>query len=412
MKKDRIKSIKAREILDSRGNPTVEVEIALEGREKFFAAVPSGASTGKNEALELRDGRLRFHGKGVLKAVDNVNNIIAPNLLGKDAANQKEIDRLMIDLDGTENKSNLGANAIIGVSMAVCRAAAGSMDIPLYKYISELNGNKKMAIPKPTALMVEGGAHAENELDFQEFMILTEADSYRESLRMISEIYHELKNIIKEKFIKFSSNVGFEGGFTPSAEKPEEILDVILSAARALGYSENTKIVLDVAASQFFENDKYKMRTGIYNREELLNYYSEMFKKYPVAVVEDPFAEEDWTGFKKVTEMAGEKITIIGDDLLVTNPKKIKEAYEKKACNGLLLKVNQIGTVSEAIEAALLAKSYAWKVSVSHRSGETCDDFISDLAVGIGADYIKTGAPARGERIAKYNRLLRIEEEI
>jgi len=412
--KNKIKSIKAREILDSRGNPTVEVDLTTD-LGVFRASVPSGVSKGKYEAVELRDGGKRYRGQGVLKAVKNINKIIAPKLKGKDPTEQKRIDDLMIKLDGTENKSKLGANAVLAVSMAVCRAGATTKNFPLWKYLSQLMEVRlpsmpivKLSLPVPSVLMIEGGAHAGNELDFQEFMILPQVKPFSKALQIASEIYQELKNIIKEKYIDLAINVGDEGGFAPPARVPEEALELILKAAKNLGYQNKIKIILDVAASQFYTDGKYKMRFGVFTSEGLLNYYSDLIQKYPVIGLEDPFSEEDGEGW----HMLKSKILVIGDDLLATNPERIKLAKKKNACNGAIIKPNQIGTVSEAIEAAKLAKSYSWKIMVSHRSGETNDDFIADFAVGIGADFIKAGAPARGERVAKYNRLLRIEEEI
>ncbi len=418
-----IKNIEAREILDSRGNPTVEVELACDFG-IFKAQVPSGASRGEREAAELRDGGERYYGKGVLRAVKNVNQIIAPKLKGKDVAKQKEIDRLMIGLDGTKNKSKLGANAIVGVSMACCRAGAASQKIPLWKYINKTyRGRASVCLPKPCFNIINGGVHAGNELDIQEFMVVPQFKKFSENLRIGSEIYHELKKIIKDKYSNLATNIGDEGGFAPPIQVPETAILLILRAAKKLGYQNKVKIALDCAASQFYRQapldskhltgqGEYRMRTRVFTREGLVRYYLDLIKKYPIFSLEDPFGEEDWLGFQAITQKAGERILIIGDDLLVTNPERIREAHQKKACNGLLLKVNQIGTVSEAIEAAELARSYGWKIMVSHRSGDTCDDFISDLAVGIGADFIKSGAPCRGERVAKYNRLLKIEEEL
>lgn len=410
-KSSKIKTIKAREILDSRGNPTVEVDLITE-QGLFRASVPSGASKGKYEAMELRDGGKRYQGQGVEKAVRNVNKIIAPKLKGKDVIRQKEIDNLMIKLDGTENKSKLGANAILPVSIAVCRAGAAAKNLSLYSYIAQLaeNSSPLTELPSPAFNIINGGVHAGNELDFQEFMIVPQAKIFKKSLEIASEIYQELKNIIKEKYLGSAINLGDEGGFAPPVRAPEEALNLILEAAQNLGYQKKFKIILDVAASQFFIDEKYKLKIGVFTKEELLNYYLDLIEKYPIIGIEDPFAEEDWQGFRRITKTFGKKIIILGDDLLATNPKRIKEAHQKKACSGLILKPNQIGTVTETIEAAKLVSQYGWKIMVSHRSGETCDDFISDLAVGIGADFIKAGAPARGERVAKYNRLLRIEE--
>lgn len=410
-KSSKIKTIKAREILDSRGNPTVEVDLITE-QGLFRASVPSGASKGKYEAMELRDGGKRYQGQGVEKAARNVNKVIAPKLKGKDVIRQKEIDNLMIKLDGTENKSKLGANAILPVSIAVCRAGAAAKNLSLYSHIAQLaeNSSPLTELPNPAFNIINGGVHAGNELDFQEFMIVPQAKIFKKSLEIASEIYQELKNIIKEKYLGSAINLGDEGGFAPPVRAPEEALNLILEAAQNLGYQKKFKIILDVAASQFFIDEKYKLKIGVFTKEELLNYYLDLIEKYPIIGIEDPFAEEDWQGFRRITKTFGKKIIILGDDLLATNPKRIKEAHQKKACSGLILKPNQIGTVTETIEAAKLVSQYGWKIMVSHRSGETCDDFISDLAVGIGADFIKAGAPARGERVAKYNRLLRIEE--
>jgi len=416
MKNSKIHSIKAREILDSRGNPTVEVDLET-NLGIFRASVPSGASRGKYEAVELRDGGKRYHGMGVLKAVRNVNEIITPKLKGKDVTRQKEIDELLIKLDGTENKSKLGANAICSVSMAVCRTGATTNNLPLYKYISQVyqRDPAALSLPLPCFNIINGGVHAGNELDFQEFMISPQQKTFSRNLQIASEIYHQLKEIIKQKYIDLGINVGDEGGFAPPVRVPEEALNLILEAAKNLGYQNKIKIILDVAASQFYAKGTYKTRIGAFSREGLLKYYSDLIQKYPILALEDPFTEDDWEGWQKLKsniKNQRSKIIIIGDDLLATNHKRIKLAEEKKACNAVIIKMNQIGTITETIEAAKLAKSYGWKIIVSHRSGETCDDFVADLAVGIGADFIKTGAPARGERVAKYNRLLRIEEEI
>lgn len=418
--KSKIKKITAREILDSRGNPTVEVELSTDSG-IFRASVPSGASKGRYEAVELRDGGKRYHGRGVLKAINNVNKIIAPKLVGKDSTNQKEIDEILINLDGTENKSKLGANSICGVSLAVCRAGASAKNLSLWKFISTLSIYEINRVPGACFNIINGGAHAGNELDIQEFMIAPhtrptgEYSSFSGNLRIASEIYQELKNIIKEKYTALGTNIGDEGGFAPPLRTSEEALNLILGAAENLGYQNKIKIILDVAASQFFEKNNYKMRMKVFSQEGLLKYYSDLIEKYPILGLEDPFSEDDWGGWQKIMSNVKYKMSnvlVIGDDLTVTNPKRIKLAKERKACNVIIIKPNQIGTVTEVIEAVKLAKSYGWKVIVSHRSGETCDDFISDLAVGIGADFIKTGAPARGERVAKYNRLLRIEDEL
>ena len=375
--------------MDSRANWTVEVELTTDDG-VFRTGVPSGASRGKEEAVALAPK----------VAVKNINEVIAPKLKGKDPVQQKEIDDFLIKLDGTKNKSKLGANAVCGVSLAVCRAGAAAKKLPLYQYIANTFspiGKNVLQLPMPAFNIINGGAHASNELDFQEFMIVPPFKEYSKNLKLASEIYQDLRK-------KLGINVGDEGGFAPPFKDPEQALELISR--------KEVKIIIDVAASQFSEKETYKMRLGTFTRKGLLNYYSNLIKKYPIVALEDPFSENDWQGFQEITKEFGKKITIIGDDLLVTNPERIKEAHKKRACNGLLLKINQIGTLSEALESAALAKSYGWKIMVSHRSGETCDNFIADLAVGIGANYIKAGAPARGERVAKYNRLLKIEEEL
>lgn len=410
----KIKSIKAREILDSRGNPTVEVELKIENG-VFVDSVPSGASTGKYEAVELRDGGKRYQGKGVLKAVNNVNKVIAPKLIGKDPTRQREIDELMIKLDGTKNKSKLGANAVLAVSMTICRAGSAIKKIPLWKYISQISGNKKSSFPKPCFNIINGGAHASNDLDFQEFMIVPQQKVFSENLRAGTEIYKELKKIIEKKYLKLSVNVGDEGGFAPAIKTPEEALNLISEAIKNAGYKNKTRIILDVAASQFFHQEKYRTKMGDLNEKKLLDYYLKLIKKYPVVGLEDPFAEDDWEGWKLIMSNAKiktSKLSIIGDDLLTTNQNRIKEAQKKKACNALILKINQIGTITEAINSWKLAKSFNWKIFVKHRSGETNDNFIADLAVGLSTFGIMAGAPARGERLAKYNRLLEIEKEL
>ena len=408
----KIIDIKAREILDSRGNPTVEVVLKT-NKGIVRDSVPSGASKGKHEAKELRDGGKRYLGKGVRKAVRNINNIIAPRLINKNPVNQKEIDSLMIKLDGTKNKSRLGANAILGVSLAVCRMGAIENNIPLWKYISNIYGHhQKYFIPQPLFNILNGGIHAGNKLSIQEFMIVPRAKSFSTKLRMASETYHILKSVLKKESGLSATNVGDEGGFAPPFHFVKQAIEVEIKAIKIAGYKEDIDIVVDVAASQLFKNGVYTMDGRKIGKTGLLKYYEKLVDKYPLIGIEDPFDEEDWSSFQKINELLGSKIRIIGDDLLVTNPERIKKAGEIKACNTLLLKLNQIGTVSEAIQAAHLARSYNWKIVVSHRSGDTCDNFISDFAVGIGSDFIKSGAPARGERVAKYNRLLAIEKEI
>ncbi|NJE76623.1 phosphopyruvate hydratase [Thermococcus sp. ES12] len=408
-----ITAVVAREILDSRGNPTVEVEVYTPismGR----AAVPSGASTGTHEALELRDGGKRYLGKGVRRAVENVNKIIAPEIVGMDVTWQRDIDSLMLELDGTENKSNLGANAMLGVSLAVAKAAANALGLPLYQYIG---GTNAYVMPVPMSNVINGGVHAGNELDFQEFMIMpVGADSFREAIRWVSETYHVLKGVIAERYGKNAINVGDEGGFAPPMKEVTEPLEVLIKAIEEAGYKPGDEIAfaLDAASSEFFHPDKGKYVVGgkEYDRGELLELYRELVSSYPIVSIEDPFHEEDWEGFVLITKELGSKIQIVGDDLFVTNPKRIRKGIEMGAANALLLKVNQIGTLSEAIDAAYTAFRAGYGVVVSHRSGETEDSTIADLAVAINAGQIKTGAPARSDRNAKYNQLIRIEEEL
>ncbi len=423
MKKFEIKSIKAREILDSKGEPTIEVELQI-GLGGFFASVSSGTSKGKYEAKELRDQDKRYFGKGVLKAIRNVEEIIAPKLKGKDLREQEKIDELMIKLDGTKDKSRLGSNAILGVSMAVCRAGAAAQNQVLSQYIYEIFhcnrflpiGRNLLQLPLPCFLMIEGGAHAGNELDFQEFMIIPKEKSFSKNLQIGTEIYHYLNKILEKKYGKSSTNVGMEGGFAPPLKFPEQAMDLIMEAVQKAGYTNKIGIILDVAASEFYEK-KYKTKFGVFTTENLLRYYSNLIKKYPIVGLEDPFSQDDWQGFKELTEncsplINGEQFSVIGDDLTVTNPERIKKAKKEYACNGIVIKPNQIGTITETIDAIKLAKDQNWKIFIKHRSGETNDDFIADLAVGVAADGIMAGAPVRGERVAKYNRLLKIEEKI
>ncbi|MBZ9569741.1 phosphopyruvate hydratase [Patescibacteria group bacterium] len=411
-----IKSIKAREILDSKGWPTIEVDLETSG---FLvkASVPSGTSKGKYEAVELRDGGKRYLGRGVLEAVKNINEIIAPKLIGEEVENQKKIDQILVELDGTKNKSRLGANAIIGVSMAVCRAGAKAQKLPLYKYISQLYENTSrrdwvVKLPNPCFLMIEGGLHAGNDLDIQEFMIAPEGDSFKEKLQIGTEIYHTLFSILEKECGENSRNVGYEGGFAPPLKRTTEALNFIIKATKKAGYQDQMKIILDVAASSFFKKGIYRFEGLTLTKEGLLDFYTELFKKYPIFAIEDPFSEDDWEGFKMMTEKFGKNITIIGDDLLVTNLERIKKAVRERSCNGLILKPNQIGTITETIEAAKYVIEDGFRVFVKQRGGETPDDFIADLAVGLGAGWIMSGAPARGERVAKYNRLLEIEDEL
>jgi enolase len=391
-----IKSIKAEKIMDSRGNPTVKVKIETKGG-FFEAGVPSGASKGKREAVSIDPD----------KAVFNVNNMIAKELIGKDANNQQGIDNLMIKLDGTENKSNLGVNAILGVSLATARAAAAGSQIPLWKYISSLSGQKPF-LSIPTFNIINGGAHAKNNLSFQEFMLVVNSGSLKDNLFIAQEIYKKLETTIVKKYGKEAAVLGDEGGFAPPLKSAEEAIELILESAEN---HKNIQIAIDAAASQFFEKGNYHVGSKKLNRENLLKYYKDLIEKYPIVSLEDPFSEDDWQGFMDIRKEIGGQVIIVGDDLLATNPKTIEKAEEKRACSGLILKVNQVGTLSEGIEAAKLAKSFGWTVIVSHRSGETEDDFIADLAVGLGADYLKAGAPATKYRMAKYNRLLNIEKE-
>jgi enolase len=404
----KIKEIIAREIKDSRGNPTIEVELETE-KGSFIASVPSGASTGENEALELRDE----DGKGVSRAIKNVNEIIASKLKGKDVLNQKEIDEIMIELDGTKNKSKLGANAIIGVSMAVCRAGAGAKKIPLYRHILDLSGQNKVAIPQAMFNVLEGGAHvhSENHLDIQEFIIVPQKKTFAENLVSCSKIFENLKGLIEKNY--GPTELGDEGGFAPQISKTEQALYLLKSAID----KEECKIALDCAASQFFNTsagsvDRYNFEGRELTRAELLEVYNGLLNSFQIISIEDPFAEEDWQGFEDIVRHLGEKIIIVGDDLTTTNIDRIKEAHNKSACNGVILKVNQIGTVSETIEASNLAKLFGWKTIVSHRGRETMDSFIADLAVGLSADFLKAGSPAKPERMAKYQRLLQIEQEL
>jgi enolase len=416
----RILNVKAREILDSRGNPTVECDVITENG-LFRAAVPSGASTGIYEALELRDGdKKRYMGKGVLKAVENVNKKIAPLVIGMDPTKQKEIDEKMIKGDGTENKSNFGANAILAVSMAVCKAGAEAKKTALYLHVAELAGTKEVILPVPSFNVINGGKHAGNELAMQEFMLLSvDAPSFSEGLRYGTEVFHTLRGIIKEKYGQNAINAGDEGGFAPNVKNAFEALDLLTQAIEKAGYKGKVRIGMDVAASEFFDADKKAYNLTFKSKEatwksgdEMVAYYTELAKKYDIVSIEDPFDQDDWASYTKLTKAIGDKVQIVGDDLLVTNVKRIKEGIEKKAVNALLLKVNQIGSITESINACKMAQSASWGVMVSHRSGETEDAFIADLVVGLKTGEIKTGAPCRSERLAKYNQLLRIEEEI
>ncbi len=407
----KIRDIKSREILDSRGNPTVETEVITK-KGRGMAAVPSGASTGKNEALELRDGGKRYVGKGVKKAVSNVGNHIKKELVGMECQRLEELDWKMIELDGTEDKSSLGANAILSVSLAAARAASDEANKSLYKLLNEkFYPDRKMRLPRLFLNILNGGEHAGNKLAVQEFMIIPFLDSVKEGVRLGSEIYHTLEDILEEKYGKEATNVGDEGGFAPTLSKTEDALELVLEAIQSAGYKpgEDVNIAIDAAASEFYEDGGYSIDGRLMNREQLENFWLHVLENYPVHSLEDPYDEENFEAFASLNKSTD--MMVVGDDLLVTNPKRIERAVEESACDTLLLKVNQIGTLTEAIEAAKLAHENNWKVIVSHRSGETTDTFISDLAVAIGAYGIKSGAPARGERTAKYNRLLRIEEE-
>ncbi|MCK9379105.1 MAG: phosphopyruvate hydratase [Candidatus Moranbacteria bacterium] len=415
----KIKKVIAREILDSRGNPTVEVELELENGIKSIAAVPSGASTGSHEALELRDGdEKRYGGKGVLKAVENVNGEIAKAVVGMEASEQEKIDRKMIELDSTENKSRLGANAILGVSLAVCRAAAMDSKKELYEYISNtFNFSKEKKMPFPMFNILNGGQHSDSGLSIQEFKLVPNGVvEYREQLRAGSEIFYALKKSLSEK--KYSVGVGDEGGFAPHLESNSQALEMINSAIKAAGYEpgKEASIGLDVAANSFFdqESGKYILQPEkkTLSKEELLDLYADWIGKYNIISIEDGLGEDDWKGWAEMNEKMGKEIMLIGDDLLVTNVKRLQIAIAEKACNSVLIKVNQIGTLTETIECIKLAKVNGMKTVISHRSGETTDDFIADLAVGADADYIKTGSLSRGERICKYNRLLKISEDL
>jgi enolase len=402
----------AREILDSRGNPTVEVEVELEDGAVGVAAVPSGASTGENEACELRDGdKNRFLGNGVTKAVDNVNDIISDALEGLEATEQIQIDKIMIELDGTKNKSNLGANAILGASLAVAKAAAESLYMPLYRYLGGVNAR---VLPVPMMNILNGGKHADNNVDIQEFMILpVGAPTFREALRMGVEVFHNLKKVLKSK--GYNTAVGDEGGFAPSLKSTEEAFDVILEAIHAAGYKPKDDVVLaiDTAASEMFENGKYKMFKSsgqMKTADEMIQWYVDLANKYPIVSIEDGLGENDWEGWAKLTTALGDKVQLVGDDIFVTNPEFLSRGIREGIGNSILIKVNQIGTLTETLETIHLAQRNGYSTVISHRSGETEDTTIADIAVATNAGQIKTGAPSRTDRVAKYNQLLRIEE--
>ncbi len=407
----KIKKITAREILDSRGNPTVECDVLTTagfGR----AAVPSGASTGKFEAAEIRDGGRRYNGMGVRTAVKSINSVIAKKTAGMDCLSQREIDRAMIKLDGTPSKALLGANAILAVSLAAARAAAHSSKKPLYRYLTALTGNRKLVLPVPFSNVINGGRHAEGNLRIQEFMLVpVKFSSFSEAIAAVAETYQQLKKIISAKYGNQSARVGDEGGFAPSLNSAEEALELLESAVTVTGYQKKIAFAIDAAASEFYSAEKkaYELEKN-YSSSEMVDYYLRLIRSHDIISLEDPFQQEDFESFAELASKS--RIQMVGDDLLVTNTERIRTAISKKSCNCLLLKVNQVGTLTEAIAAANLAKENKWKVMVSHRSGETEDAFIADLTVALGCGQIKTGAPARGERTAKYNQLLRIEEEL
>jgi enolase len=405
-----IEALGAREILDSRGNPTVEVEIQLEDGTQARAAVPSGASTGAFEAAELRDGGKRYLGKGVEKAVAFVNDVIAPEVIGFDAQDQRLVDSAMIELDGTPNKSKLGANAILGVSLAVAKASAESADLSLFRY---LGGPNAHVLPVPMMNILNGGAHADTNVDIQEFMVAPiGAPTFRESLRWGAEIYHSLKSVLKKRGL--ATSVGDEGGFAPNLESNRAALDLILEAIEAAGFKpgKDVALAMDVAATEFHDNGKYKFEGSTRSSDEMIAYYAELVSAYPLVSIEDPLNEEDWAGWTAMTASLGSKVQIVGDDLFVTNPVRLAKGIAGKTANALLVKVNQIGTLTETLDAVDLAHRADYRSMLSHRSGETEDVTIADLAVATNCGQIKTGAPARSERVAKYNQLLRIEEEL
>lgn len=409
-----IKDVYAREILDSRGNPTIEVDVLTTNDVCERASVPSGASTGQFEALELRDNENRYAGFGVKRAVENINLRIAPNLVGVNILEQAEIDRIMLELDGTADKSNLGANAILGVSMAVAKAAAKVVKLPLYQYLGGVNARK---LPVPMMNVLNGGRHADNPLDVQEFMIMPiGAKTYQEALQMGTEIYHVLKNILKEE--KMITAVGDEGGFAPNLKDTREAIKYLVKAIEKAGYEagKDVAVALDVAASELYDKSQnaycFKGENKIRNTEEMIDYYQELVQEFPIVSIEDPLDEEDWEGFQKLTEVLGRQVQLVGDDLFVTNTNRLEKGIKSKAANAILIKVNQIGTMTEAMDTMEMAKAAGYHCVVSHRSGETEDSLIADLAVAFQTGQIKTGAPCRGERVVKYNQLLRIEEEL
>ena len=405
----KIKNVIGRQILDSRGNPTVEVDVILDNGVLGRAAVPSGASTGEREALELRDGGTEYMGKAVTKAVSNVNGPLRELVIGMDAENQQELDYAMIKADGTETKSKYGANAILGISMAALKASASEKGLPLYKYIG--NGT---TLPKPMMNILNGGAHADNKLDFQEFMIIPERDTIKERIRVGSEVFHNLKAVLKERGLH--TGVGDEGGFAPDLESNKEGFELIIEAIKRAGYipGKDVNLAIDVAASEFYKDGKYNLvgENRSLTTDELIDFYVELVNKYPIISIEDPVDENDWEGFTKITEKLGDKIQLVGDDLFVTNKKCLQMGIDKHAGNAILLKVNQIGTITETLETIELARNNGYKTIISHRSGETEDTTIADLAVGLNLGQIKTGSMSRTDRICKYNQLIRIEEDL
>lgn len=405
-----IEALGAREILDSRGNPTVEVEVLLEDGTAARAAVPSGASTGAFEAVELRDGGKRYLGKGVEKAIKNVNDVIAPEVIGLDAQDQRLVDETMIDLDGTKNKAKLGANAILGVSLAVAKASAEHADLSLFKYVG---GNNAHVLPVPMMNILNGGAHADTNVDIQEFMVAPiGADTFKESLRWGAEIYHSLKSVLKKRGL--ATSIGDEGGFAPNLDSNRAALDLILEAVDLAGFKAGKEIALamDVAATEFFENGKYAFEGKQLTSAEMISYYAELVSAYPLVSIEDPLNEDDWDGWAAITKELGGKVQLVGDDLFVTNPERLARGIASGTANAMLVKVNQIGSLTETLDAVEMAHRAGYRNMMSHRSGETEDVTIADLAVATNCGQIKTGAPARSERVAKYNQLLRIEDEL
>ncbi len=407
--KEMIEKVRAREIIDSRGNPTLEVDLFLQGGIRSRAAVPSGASTGSFEAAELRDGdKKRFSGKGVLRAVEKVNDDINHGIKGMDVLNQKAIDNKMVELDGTKNRSHLGANAILAVSMACARAGSLLLNIPLYRYIGGLEAS---ILPIPFMNILNGGEHADNNIDIQEFMIVPlGTDSYSQALRIGVEIFHNLKKILNQE--GYNTNVGDEGGFAPDLKSNEVAIELIVEAINSAGYKAGKEVflALDVAASEFYKKGKYQFEDSIYTTENLIDYYRDLVNRYPIISIEDGLDEEDWNGWQLLTKAIGDKIMIVGDDIFVTNPERLSRGIDENTANSILIKLNQIGTLSETLDTIALARRHGYSCIISHRSGETADTFIADLAVGTNAGMIKTGAPSRIDRVEKYNQLLRIEE--